>query len=99
MTRPQSPNSLECVGMRPRNPPGSVALFQNCESVAIAPQGRYGDGPSIIDLTQDAEYGQFARNLPERSSVALGRAPIEALCRKNQLRIAFRVGFPALTFA
>jgi hypothetical protein len=26
------------VGMRPSNPPGSVALFQNCESVAIAPQ-------------------------------------------------------------
>ena len=46
-----------------------------------------------------AHYGQFARNLPERSSVALGRAPIEALCRKNQLRIAFRLGFPALTFA
>src|SRR5258707_15829701 len=24
--------------MRPSNPPASVALFQNCESVAIAPQ-------------------------------------------------------------
>src|SRR5262249_36713979 len=77
-----------------------MALFENCESVAIAPQERYGDGPSTIDLTQDAEYGspsfvwvadygQFAPNLPERSSVPpLGRAPIEALCRNNQLRIA-----------
>jgi hypothetical protein len=29
---------LECVGMRPSNPPGNVTLFKNLESVATAPQ-------------------------------------------------------------
>jgi hypothetical protein len=35
MTRPQF---VECVGMRPSNPPANVTLFKNLESVAKAPQ-------------------------------------------------------------